>query len=657
MKKHNLGLIERLDKIISGGLSKQIMALLKITGGVIVIFAVLSLIFPVDITFDGQEVSGIFSRIPGLLYHFLDPGNISDASSPGAQAFVTIFAITGMILLGGLLITTLTNIVERRIANIEEGKVVYKSMKDHYIIIGYGDVTISIIRTLLETSEPQNPIVILTSQDIKMVRMKLFAQLPAIYESRIYFYSGNIDSYEHIKNLNVDLAKEVYILGEKNEYGRDSKNLECVKTITQLRGEGKPILTVNVQFDKLTSYSTIQKISLSDEFLTSNKERTIYFRPFNFFENWARMMWGYTGRISHKYDKLDFEEMTGDKYVHLVIVGFTRMGRALLLEALRQCHYPNFIERDENGKPRNKTRISVVDNNMEKLKPEFLAQYPYLDQIKDIDIEYLDANIQDPEIRTMLINQAKDENALLTIAISLEDPDISLSTGLCLPDEVFYSIKDNQIVPSNTRVLIRQALIQEGIGRLLESDNAKYSKVHIFGMTDKGLCKELMNDDFAMYINAYYVICYYDHNNPNENESLVNEYKQYVEAVVSTSPALSNNTFIDWVTMKEHHQFMHNIAQRMWLLLNEDMRFSNRYQVDMYDTYAKYIDSPALMQMEHLRWNADRSIVGYLSARESGIKNTTYKIHKSLVPFCELTDKEQIKDLDVILNMKKLYKS
>ena len=95
----------------------------------------------------------------------------------------------------------------------------------------------------------------------------------------------------------------------------------------------------------------------------------------------------------------------------------------------------------------------------------------------------------------------------------------------------------------------------------------------------------------------------------------------------------------------------------MWLLLNEDMRFSNRYQVDMYDTYAKYIDSPALMQMEHLRWNADRSIVGYLSARESGIKNTTYKIHKSLVPFCELTDKEQIKDLDVILNMKKLYKS
>lgn len=658
MKRNNLGLIAKIDRIISGGVKKQILSFCLFTLGVIVAFLIVSLFFNEDVTFFGMENNSRLSRMQGLLYHFIDSGNLSleTGNGVGVQIFVLFFTLSGMVLLGGLLITTLTNIVDRRIANIEEGKVVYSTMRDHYVIIGHGDITTSIIHAIYGNIATKKdgkrinypPILILTSQDVKTVRTELLAQLPSIYESTIFFYSGNLDSYEHIKNLNIHLAKEVYILGEKNEYGRDSKNLECVKTIAQLRGKGKPILTVNVQFDKLTSYSIIQKISLSDEFLTSEGERSIYFRPFNFYENWARLMWGYTGVRPHSYDKLDFEEISGSKYVHLVIAGFTRMGRALLLEALRQCHYPNYNENGQDSRQKNKTRITVIDRLMDQQLPDFQAQYPYLDQIEDIDIEYLNANVQDKNVRDMLASQSQNPDALLTIAICLEDSDFSLSTGLCLPDDVFYSIVDNKIKPSNTRVLIRQAMIQEGIGRLLDTDNAKYSNVHIFGMTNKGLSKELMNDNYAMYVNAYYTTKY-----PSGNP-IVQRYNDYIKEQIDLHPELKGHGFIDWVLMEEHRDFMHDIAIRLWMNLNEDLRFSNRYQIDMYDTYLKYKDSPMLKQMEHMRWNADRSIVGYRSSHESGIKDLRFKLHWMIVPFNQLPEAEQQKDVDVIENMRKL---
>lgn len=674
MKKKNISFIEKIDRIISGGVSKQLISFFIFTGLVVLGFMLVSLLFGEDVTFYGDEQiygNARIDRMAGLLYHFMDSGNLSKTAGSGfgVQLFVFLFTFAGMVLLGGLLITTLTNIVDRRVSDIEEGNVVYSKMENHNVIIGYGDVTINIIRTLFGITggrdtkdckditgqeETLSPILILTSQDVKKVRAELFAQLPEKYEQFIYFYSGNIDSYEHIKSLNIHSAKEVFVLGENSEYGRDSKNLECVKTIAKLRGIGKEILTVNVQFDKLTSYSTIQKISLSDEFRASDGKRSIYFRPFNFYENWARLLWGFNGNIGNKYDRLDYREMEEDMYVHLVIVGFNSMGRALLLEALRQCHYPNFVEGGKDGKKEVKTRITVVDKEMKDMLPEFLAQYPYLNQIKDIEIKYVNGKVQDPKVRNLLIEETENWNALLTVAICLEDPDLSLSTGLCLPDKVFYKIEDNQIKHTDTRVLIRQSLVQEGIGQLLEKNNDKYSKVHIFGMTDKGVCRELMNDDFAMYVNAYYTILYYDCKNPDAKHKIIEDYNKHIANLIAADPGLADNNFIDWVIMPEHKKFMHETAKQLWLFLNEDMRFANRYQIDMFGTYAKYINSPMLMQMEHLRWNADRSIVGYLSSADSGIKDANYKLHKSIIPFNALSEKEQKKDEDVIENMKKL---
>ena len=645
--------IERLDRTLSGGFLKQIKWLLGFLFIVLTILVCISLIFPA-----GEEIYGIhgkLGRIKGVLYHLIDPGNLSleTNNAVGIQVFTAIVAGLGMVLLSGLLITTLTNVVERRVSDIEDGNVVYKSISGHYVIIGYGSLVVSIIRNIYaKESEHGKRILILTSQNVRSSRAHLFAQIPSEWEQYIHFYSGNIESKEHIASLNVDSAEEVFVLGENEEYGRDSKNIECVRQIALLRSKCKNIINVNVQFDKLTSYSLIQKLSLPIDYLAPEGNISTFFRPFNLYENWARILWGFNGGEKWGYDRLDFDRIKGDRYVHLVIVGLNRMGRALFLEALRQCHYPNFNEETQTVK----TKITVVDKDMDNILPEFKAQYPYLHQIDDIDIEYRSTTIEDETVRKMLVEETQNSNALLTVAVCLEDPDASLATGLCLPDEVFYKIQDGKISKSDTRVLIRQSIIQEGIGRILEGDQTKYSNVHIFGMSDKGISPSLMNDDLASYVNAFYKTKYPD--SPDTPEGKV--YKEY-ERYLTQAGIPTNTSFIDLVTDPAHHDFMHQIARKYWIFLNESHRFANRYQVDMYHTYMKYNESNLILeQMEHLRWNADRCIVGYRYVNKRDVesseykKKDIYKFHGDIIPFHALGIKDVEKDSDMITNMKLL---
>ena len=95
--------------------------------------------------------------------------------------------------------------------------------------------------------------------------------------------------------------------------------------------------------------------------------------------------------------------------------------------------------------------------------------------------------------------------------------------------------------------------------------------------------------------------------------------------------------------------------------MNEDRRFANRYQVEMYKTYQTYREHlqknpETLYQMEHLRWCAERSIAGYRDTHEQGIKcgKDDFQLHKLIVPYHDLPESEKNKDKDVLDNMDKV---
>lgn len=612
--------MEWFDSILSGGIFKQ-LGLYVATILIVYALCVLAIWICGDVLYVSQPDSTLGGSMRGVLYYFFDAGNLCHEKSVSAMVLSPIVAFLGMVLLGGLLITTLSNIVERRVENVAKGLVTYRGISDHYVIIGYGEITICLLQDIFkqaETTQARLPkVLILTNQDVQKVRAQVQSQLPKYQERNVLFYAGDIESEEHIARLNIDTAREVYVLGEAEEYGRDSKNLECVRIICDLRSKGentKKVLTVNVQFDRPASYSTIKKLNIPKDYVSKDGKQVLYFRPFNFYENWARLLWGYYRK--NDYDVLDFTPEAkdtsrilckiSDRYVHLVIVGFNRMGRALLLEALRICHYPNY---DENTGA-NKTRITVIDTEMDTLLPQFESQYSYIRDIVDVEIDYRKARVEDAEIRAMLEQSAANERELLTVAICLRDPDTSLATGLSLPESLYYTIGEKGIVNNDkVRILIRQEL-QKGIGAILRADEHKYKHVKIFGMLTEGISHELLDDTAAMWVNANYM----------------------------------DKKILEDANLEK--------ARQLWYQLNEDYRFSNRYQIEMYDIYERYAGCTppdTLYRMEHLRWCADRRIIGYCFSKT---KDTNIKTHPLLVPYDDLPEKEKNKDKEVVGNRK-----
>lgn len=661
---------ENIDHTISGGIWPQVKLLLIAIVVVLVFFSVFVVLSSIRL---GNEQE--WDQILWVLYNnFVDAGNQITEVDWDNRVLVCIISLFGSILMGGVLISTVSNIIERRVEAVQQGRVTYKNIKDHYVIIGYGEITISLIKELFSDANPVElpTIILMTKQEAENVRRNLQSQLNKNEEQQIKIYFGNIESVEELQRLNIPQAKEVYILGEQEEYGRDSKNIECVRYISELRGsEQKELLHVFVQFDRIPSYSNIQKLTLPTEYFMQEGKQNILFRPFNFHENWARRLWSfYADRDC--YEPLDYRPIQikkeGDRYVadskdfvHLVIVGFNRMGRALLLEALRICHFANYDDSIPAEK-RKRTRITIVDKELDSQKDYFQAQFPYLDkQIEDIVIEYRNQDICAPGIRKDMEEWANDKHCMLTVAICLKDPDMSLSVGLSLPSDIYR----NEIP-----VLIRQEL-QNGLGKLINQDkDGRYKKVKVFGMLNQGIQKELLDDTLAMYIHQYYQCRYCQY---KSNDECPYYMKQFC-AINKECPVNYIKSIYEYRNNPMKSEELKDMAETSWNRLQEIYKWANRYQVDAYEIYCRTLGLQIkksdtaevnesilptekeqlhfLMRMEKYRWNAERSIAGW--QYKKGEKNNKHLTHPLLISFRELEKKDAsqiFKDKDVIDNL------
>ncbi len=666
--------LRMIDNAVAGGMGVQLLTLTVVVVAILALFAAVIAVYTVI-----AEGSGCFvgSRLWKMYHVFVDPGNgmeVSGSWSWWKRMGVMCIGITGSIFFGGLLISTISNIIERRVDALKSGQFRYRRIKEHFIILGYDELVPSLIMDLHnDVATSDSPVVLMTGQNVSTVKDMLFSQLDDTVAGKIIIYSGNINSKEDLSGLNFNAAREVYVFGEEGEIGRDSKNIESLRYINELRDSpirDTPLVTY-VQFSRITSYSSIQKFTLPPEYYirkevlyTNASKPNLYYRPFNFYELWSRRMWGLyrdeKTRMSCDYDILDFVRtgellkdfatQSSEYYVHLVIVGFNRMGRALLLEALRVCHYANY---DDNLPPekRIKTRITVVDRFMDKLKDTFEAQFPNIgSQIYDIEVEYVNDDINSPKMRKNLVDRSRDMSCKLTVAICVYEPDLGLSMGLSLPPEVYES---------DARVLIRQEKLN-GLGQIINNDfDGRFKNVKIFGMHAGGIRKKVLDDKLAAYINYSY-----------ESSGFIDRlYKKYLAKKNGTSlPAgMSKLTF-------EEEQAK---AMASWYKLSENMKWANRYQLDCYPNYCHVfgygiisdknaeaidlsgIDEDALripMRMEKYRWNAERTIDGW---RYSPRRNNLYFRHHLIIPFAEMEKdpvlkKDIYRDRDVIDNMSKL---
>ena len=93
-------------------------------------------------------------------------------------------------------------------------------------------------------------------------------------------------------------------------------------------------------------------------------------------------------------------------------------------------------------------------------------------------------------MRTRLQQWAQNKHCMLTVAICVHDPDLSLSLGLNLPHEVYQY---------QCRVLIRQEFNND-LSSMVDDEKGRYRYVKVFGMVDRGIKKNILQDKLALLL-------------------------------------------------------------------------------------------------------------------------------------------------------------
>jgi hypothetical protein len=600
----------QFDRAISGPARIQIYTLL-----VFFILLFMSWIGISYLIFSGAKTDinrDIDNRFWSILAQMIDPGNMhmvgrAGESVPwGLRLFVFLVTFSGTIAFGGILISTISNIFERRIDNIKDGLVNYR-FRNHLVIIGFDFVVIGLIKQLLRTEEYKGcKVVVHTGQNAQSVRQKLMAQLVSTDEKRVVLLHGGRDSEEEMERLDLHLARKIFILGEPEESDHDSRNIECLKIISSLLTYKKAgIKDCHVMFEYQTTYAIFQFMDIGLE-----KISTINLLPLNYYENWAQKIF-ITGKYVHSgrkgkiinYKPLDYKHIAEDSAlsVHLVIAGITKMGIALALEAARLAHFAN--------NERVKSRITFIDTIADEEENFFASRYPafykavnvYRENIAtgeisnkpgtlpfiDIELEFITGNIETAAVREKLVEWASDDRKLLTLAVCFNHSSASLAAGLYLPDELYEK---------NIPVLVQQDLSYSILSLIPGDDVAakKFSNVKPFGMTDDSLDLDLNNDKVAKAINYFY----------------------------SGNMVFEDSTFP-----------LKNDIEEKWKRLPERDKWSNRYCAGSIPVKLRAVEMSwgelmanavsftgkqieLISKMEHARWNTERLLAGFSPATE-----------------------------------------
>ena len=483
--------------------------------------------------------TGESSLIWNIFAHYVDPGNIVNVAT-NQVGLATLIALLGVVLLNGLLIASLIGWLDNRKAKWLNGDVEYDSFlnkNEHYIIIGGNDMVAGIVEQIFNKHDSRRElkrliddqhipyIVIQTSRNVEEFRMELFSNLTESEQQHIIVFYGNRTSDRDIENLKVRSAKKVYIIGEDvrsddTESYHDTMNMECLELIRKHYGEGHKKLTCYVMFEYQTTFSVFQYSEISN-----NIKDYIDFKPFNYYDSWAQQVLIGREPATAKSGYLPLEGTNGinaesDKHVHLIIVGMSRMGVSLAINAAHVAHYPNFHSKD-GIRPQNRTKITFIDKAADEEKDFFMGRFKELfalscwrygnvegEDIKwddtntpsesynhlggdflDIEWEFINGSIGMKAMQKYISDASKDENSIVNIAICLPEPNRCLAAALYLERDVYDKV--NQILVFNR---YGDSLVAQMTHKNDTQINPYHNKMRAFGMAHDFYNIELVCD-------------------------------------------------------------------------------------------------------------------------------------------------------------------
>lgn len=476
------------DRLLSKSLVKQFAALGVILFGLFL----LSWVF-LHISGCEWEDFARDSKAPEWLlplYLLIDTNAFNNLYINGVHGWALLVSsitfVIGAFIFNGAIIGLITNFIGQRVSNYREGHTHYLK-SGHHIIMGYDDMVPSIISYLFE-KDKNSFILLLSAHDSENLREKLKKTFGEKELNRIIINYGHRTSADYYKDIHLEAADSVYIVGQRSIPSHDAINVECVDSICyyleQPSVSGRP-KRITCVFEDLDTYAAFKTSEIFDRVGNLGIE----FVPYNFYAGWAKQVLfrqsykdydgsgeenGYPAVYGKGIADGDNESLTekDTRYAHLVFVGTTNFAVAFAMEAAHILHFPNG--------PDVKTRITFIDKNADEEKAEFIIrnrhyfeiqQYFYSDlsngdeklkekqglrnefvyfnrkngylkndaNFLDVEFEFIKGNVFSKEVQELISDWGKEHNEkqYLSIFMAMSNQRQNFVLGMNMPESVY----------------------------------------------------------------------------------------------------------------------------------------------------------------------------------------------------------------------------
>lgn len=708
----------RFDRMLAGSLWKQfvwIISILLITWGISYLCLSLSgteweqfcenhdvkpWLLPLYLLIDTNALNNLYIIDPNTVTPATGNSAIVDVdtSSHSVHGWLLVVSsvtyLVGLLIFNGIIISILSNWIAQRKENYTHGVSRYR-YSGHYVIMGYDEMLPSVIADIIRRDSQAN-ILVLSAVSSVIIRERLCKSVPKEHFDQIVVYYGHRIARDYYPDIQLEYAKEVYIVGKRSLPNHDAVNVECVESICSYLKDLKERKNCTYSLKRITcvfeDIDTYTSFRTTDIFSDITNDLNIEFVPYNYYVSWARRIFVNKSYIS----KLDQKEhdypclckngigLNDEHYVHLVFVGFSNFAVTFANEAANIFHFPNYEMA--------KTKITFIERNADVEMPLFLTRnhhffdvQPYyfsdysekgdkeihkiISRLKfegkdadflDVDFEFIKGDVFTSEVQSLLEGWAKDEKQYLSIFLSMTNQRDNFALAMNMPDAVYNNeipIFVRQDSSDNFITLLQQADTKaprkgdpeyrkyENEKLFVKEAHGRYDHIYPFGMNDTSFFSDNTSFRRAKLINFLYQTADYGTNKFQSMEVLF---------------AMSKDTI--W---KESEKFWkkQTVAEK-WS--NLYFAYSIDYKVRSFrvlnETGIEKEEALKVMSVvEHNRWNVEKLLMGYRKPKISEdmynksddiakkLKNNkNLFIHPQIRPFRELTD--DMKQLDKEFN-------
>ena len=371
-----------------------------------------------------------------------------------------------------------------------------------------------------------------------------------------------------LKKAKISRAKSVFLL-----MGDDTKQINTCLLIHEIikeskRGKSEPLYCV-LHLQKQEFITTLRNHKLLHDI-----DDAFILKIFNVYENSARELFE-----EYPPDGMGIT-LHSENYVQIIIFGFGQAGEALALQAALTGHYINS----------KKTQVLIIDRLAKEKVPDFLERYPaYTDHC---DLKYLALEANSPQLFQHLEEYLEDPQALTTMVLCFDNHTQNMLLGLQLE-----SMKLDE-TDKSLQIYIRT--------HDDESFASFPQNIKPYGLASKVCSREVVIDGDldrkAMAFHEHYlkkrknVPGFGTKESDVSWENLSQEYKD------------SNRKAADHMGVK-----MRGIGCE--IVCKDDSRPSATFSEE---------EIEKLSELEHKRWNAERSLAGwtYSKLRNDKIRKT-----------------------------------